>query len=109
MHLYIETMDACLVEFAADGRVRLDNEDWSTPGVQERRAIIHAANEAIEVLQEVIESSSLDIGMVRLAADGRIVEDPLAVSDHQRSAMVDAARTELESLRGLLQTLERVP
>ncbi len=45
MRLYIETMDAVLVEFAADGRVRFDNEDWTTPTVQERRAIIHAANE----------------------------------------------------------------
>jgi acyl-CoA reductase-like NAD-dependent aldehyde dehydrogenase len=55
MHLYIETMDATLVEFAPDGRVRLDNEDWARPSVQERRAIIHAAEEQIENLKELLQ------------------------------------------------------
>ena len=54
MKLYIETMDATLVEFSPDGRIRFDNEDWVRPSVQERRAIIHAANEAIEDLKDLL-------------------------------------------------------
>lgn len=57
MRLYIETMDAFLVEFAPDGRMRFDNEqDWTRPTVQERRAIIHAAQDEIESLQELLET-----------------------------------------------------
>jgi hypothetical protein len=57
MRLYIETMDAFLVEFAPDGRIRFENEeDWTRPTVQERRAIIHAANDEIESLQELLET-----------------------------------------------------
>ena len=55
MHLYIKTMDATLVEFAPDGRVRLDNEEWGKPSVQERRAIIHAAKEELEDLKELLD------------------------------------------------------
>ena len=38
-----------------DGRVRFDNEDWSTPSVQERRAIIHAAKDQLEHLKELLD------------------------------------------------------
>jgi hypothetical protein len=55
MHLYIKTMDAVLVEFAPDGRVRLQNEEWSRPSVQERRAIIHAAKDELESLKELLD------------------------------------------------------
>ena len=55
MKLYVETMDATLVEVAADGRVRLEREDWSTPTLQERRAIIHAAQEEMLALGELLE------------------------------------------------------
>lgn len=55
MRLFVPTMDAILVEFDADGRVRFDNEDWMTPSVQERRAIIHAANDQMEELKELLE------------------------------------------------------
>ena len=55
MHLYIETMDATLVEFSPEGRVRFDNEEWVTPGVQDRRAIIHAAQEMIADLTELLQ------------------------------------------------------
>jgi acyl-CoA reductase-like NAD-dependent aldehyde dehydrogenase len=55
MRLFVPTMDAVLVEFDADGRVRFDNEDWMTPSVQERRAIIHAANDQMEELKELLE------------------------------------------------------
>jgi hypothetical protein len=55
MKLYVETMDAVVVDVSADGRVRLDQEDWSQPTLQERRAIIHAAQEEVAALQELLE------------------------------------------------------
>jgi hypothetical protein len=55
MRLYVETMDAVVVDVTADGRVRLDQEDWSQPTLQERRAIIHAAREEVAALQELLE------------------------------------------------------
>ena len=58
MRLFVEPMDTFVVEVDADGRVRLENEDWSKPTLQERRAILYAAaneraelNELIEILQ----------------------------------------------------------
>ena len=57
MRLYIATMDAVLVEFAADGRVKLADDDrWIQPSVQERRAIIHAAQAELESLKELLET-----------------------------------------------------
>ena len=53
MRLYIETMDAVLVDYETDGRIKLDGEDWSTPTLQERRAILHAAQLAISELQDL--------------------------------------------------------
>lgn len=55
MRLYVETMDAVVVEVQADGRVRLEHEDWSQPTLQEKRAIIHAAQEELAALGELIE------------------------------------------------------
>jgi len=55
MRLYVEPMDAVVVEFDSDGRVRLENEDWSAPSLQERRAIIYAATNAVEELTELIQ------------------------------------------------------
>jgi hypothetical protein len=55
MRLYIETMDAILVEFGEDGRVRFDSGEWVKPTVQERRAIIHAAQSEWESLKELLE------------------------------------------------------
>ena len=54
MRLYVETMDAVVVDVAADGRVKLENEDWSQPMLQERRAIIHAAREEAGALEELL-------------------------------------------------------
>ena len=54
MRLYIDTVDAVLVEYDSDGRVRLDEEDWSTPSLQERRAILHAAQSEIERLEDLV-------------------------------------------------------
>jgi len=56
LRLYVEPMDAVLVDVSADGRVRLENEDWKTPTLQERRAIIYAATNTIEELQELIDA-----------------------------------------------------
>jgi len=55
MKLYVGTMDAVVVDVSADGRVRLDQEDWSQPTLQERRAIIHAAQEELLALGELLE------------------------------------------------------
>lgn len=55
MKLFVPTMDAVLVEFDDQGRIRFDNEDWSTPSVQERRAIIHAAHDQLEHLKELLD------------------------------------------------------
>ena len=56
MRLYIETMNAVLVDVDADGRVRFDSGEWSKPSVQERRAIIHAAQSELESLKELLET-----------------------------------------------------
>lgn len=55
MKLFVPTMDAFLVEFDEGGRIRFDNEEWSTPSVQERRAIIHAAKDQLEHLKELLD------------------------------------------------------
>ena len=55
MKLFVGPMDAVVVEVSADGRVRLENEDWSTPTLQERRAILYAAKNEVEELNELIE------------------------------------------------------
>jgi hypothetical protein len=48
-------MDATLVEFSPDGRVRFENEDWVRPSIQDRRAIIHAAKTAIDELIDLLQ------------------------------------------------------
>ena len=55
MKLYVETMDAVVVDVQSDGRVRLEHEEWSQPTLQEKRAIIHAAREEMAALGELIE------------------------------------------------------
>ena len=56
MRLYVAPMDAVVVEVTEDGRVRLENEqEFSRPSLQERRAIIYAATDEIEQLQELIQ------------------------------------------------------
>ena len=55
MRLYVDTMDATVVEVDADGRVRLENEDWSTPTLQEQRAIIYAAEQEVAALTELLD------------------------------------------------------
>ena len=55
MRLFIPTMDAILVEFDGHGRIRFENEEWTNPSVQERRAIIHAAKDQLEYLKELLD------------------------------------------------------
>jgi acyl-CoA reductase-like NAD-dependent aldehyde dehydrogenase len=55
MRLYVPPMDAVVVEVRADGCVRLEHEDWSQPSLQERRAIIYAAKDELESLNELLE------------------------------------------------------
>lgn len=56
MRLYVEPMDAVVVEVSADGRVRLENGDWIAPTLQERRALIYAAENERAALDELIEA-----------------------------------------------------
>lgn len=66
MRLYIETMDATLVEFDPDGRVKFEaplpeasapqEREWVKPTVQEKRAIIHAAQKELDSLKELLET-----------------------------------------------------
>ncbi len=56
MRLYVGPMDAVLVEFDTRGRVRFDGEDWSVPTLQERRAILYAADNHLSELRELIEA-----------------------------------------------------
>jgi hypothetical protein len=54
MKLYVEPMDAVVTAVREDGAVKLEHEDWSHPSLQERRAIIYAAEREIEALQELL-------------------------------------------------------
>jgi hypothetical protein len=57
MQLYVEPMDAVVVEVDGDGRVRLKDEtDFFTPSLQERRAILYAAKNELIELKELIET-----------------------------------------------------
>jgi hypothetical protein len=47
-------MDAVLVEVSSDGRVRFENEDWRTPTLQEKRAIIYAGRTELQEIEELL-------------------------------------------------------
>ncbi len=55
MKLYVEPMDAIVLEVGDDGRVRLEDEAWVQPTLQERRAIIYAARNEMAELSELVE------------------------------------------------------
>ena len=67
MRLYVEPMDAVLVEFDEGGQVRFDDEEWSTPSLQEIRAILYAAENEMAALRELIDA--LDASLAPRAAD----------------------------------------
>ena len=48
-------MDATVVDVDSDGRVHIENEGWSVPTLQERRAILYAAENEVAALNEAIE------------------------------------------------------
>jgi hypothetical protein len=56
MRLFVEPMNATVVDVDGDGRVKIENEDWSTPTLQERRAIIYAAEHEIAALNELLDA-----------------------------------------------------
>jgi len=53
-------MDAVLVDVDEDGRVRFENEEWTVPTLQERRAIIHAARGEVEALTALLDVMDRD-------------------------------------------------
>jgi hypothetical protein len=55
MRLYVEPMDAYVVEVTEDGCVQIDDLPPAAPTLQERRAILYAAQGEIEALKELIE------------------------------------------------------
>ena len=55
MRLYVEPMNAVVVEVTEDGRVRLEQEELTVPTLQERRAILFAAQGEIEALTELVD------------------------------------------------------
>ena len=56
MRLYVEPMDTVVVEVAADGKVRFEHEDhWSTPTLQEQRAIIYEAQHELSARTELLD------------------------------------------------------
>ena len=57
MHLYVEPMDATVVEVSSDGRLRYEGQAaLSEPTLQERRAVIYAAQNEIAALTELIDA-----------------------------------------------------
>ena len=54
MRLYVEPMDVVVLEVGGDGKVRLEGEGWVQPTLQERRAILYAADAEIAALEELV-------------------------------------------------------
>ncbi len=59
MRLYVEPMDATVLEIRPDGWVRLEREGWTNPTLQEKRAIIYAATAEREELTELLDTLEL--------------------------------------------------
>ncbi|HXD75157.1 MAG TPA: hypothetical protein VN628_15515 [Vicinamibacterales bacterium] len=55
MKLFVEPMNVTLVDVDSDGRVNVEGEGWITPGLQERRAVIYAAEREMAALAELLE------------------------------------------------------
>ena len=56
MKLYVEPMDVVVVDVERDGRVRLETDEWIAPTLQEKRAILYAAQQELEALTELIDA-----------------------------------------------------
>jgi len=48
-------MDAVVVDVSPDGQIKLENQEWAKPTLQERRAILYAAANERAALDELIE------------------------------------------------------
>ena len=55
MRLYVEPMDVVVVDVDRDGRVRLETEEWIAPTLQEKRAILYAAQQELAALRELVD------------------------------------------------------
>jgi hypothetical protein len=55
MKLYVEPMDVVVVDVDRDGRVRLDTDEWIVPTLQEKRAILYAAQQELAALNELVD------------------------------------------------------
>ena len=67
MRLYVSPMDAVLVEFDQEGHVRLEGEEWTTPTLQERRAILYAAQNQLAELEELVVALESQFAPKRLS------------------------------------------
>jgi hypothetical protein len=56
VRLYVEPMDVVVVEVDRDGRVRLDTDEWIAPTLQEKRAILYAAQQELAALTELVDA-----------------------------------------------------
>jgi hypothetical protein len=59
MRLYVEPMDVIVVDSDRDGRVRLETGEWIAPTLQEKRAIIYAAEHERSQLTELLDLLNL--------------------------------------------------
>jgi hypothetical protein len=53
MKLFVEPMNATVVDVDSDGRVNIEDEGWITPTLQEKRAILYAAEHEMAALAEL--------------------------------------------------------
>jgi hypothetical protein len=56
MKLYVPTMEVTVTDVDGDGRVHIEHDGWSVPTLQERRAIIYAAQNEIAEITEAIDA-----------------------------------------------------
>ena len=61
MRLYVEPMDAVLVDVDERGQVRFEDEEWSKPSLQEIRAILYAAEKEMASLRELVDALDASI------------------------------------------------
>ena len=55
MKLYVSPMVSVVVDYDNDGKVQLEGEEFKTPSLQERRAIIYAARSELAALTELLD------------------------------------------------------
>jgi hypothetical protein len=55
MRLYVEPMDAVVVDVDDNGRIKIEDEEWTVPTLQERRAVIYAARTELAELTALLD------------------------------------------------------